>query len=106
MDNIKTIPLAERISGAFKADFPRGLLITAYDFLGVTGEITGEEGRYEKLYQTYIAPHDGKDGTHKRVCELIADADSMEPEDRDDILFWLLIEPFANLEPRERGQKS
>lgn len=104
MDEVKTIPLAERIRGASKGGFPLALSMTAYDFLGVTGEITGQEERYEKLYQTHIAPHDRTDGMRKRVCELTAEADALEPEDRDNLLFWLLIEPFVNMEDMERRQ--
>ncbi len=105
MNDIRKIPLAERIRGISKAGIPLALSMTARDFLDVTGEITGQEARYEMLYQTHIAPHDRVAGTGKRVCELIVDADVMEPEDWDNLLFWLLIEPFVNMEDMERRQE-
>ncbi len=105
MNDIRKIPLAERIRGVSKAGIPLAMSMTACDFLSVAGEITGQEARYEMLYQTHIAPHDRADGMKKRVCELITDADVMEPEDRDNLLFWLLIEPFVNMEDMERRQE-
>jgi len=105
MDNIKTIPLAERICNASTAALPLALSLTARDFLGVAGEITGQEERYEMLYRTHIAPFDRTSGIGKRVCELIAEADTMEPEDRDNTLFWLMIEPFVTMEEMERRQE-
>ncbi len=102
MGNIKILPLSERIRGAGGTSFPIALSLTAYDFLGVVGEMTGQVERYEKLYQTCIAPHDMMG---KRVYELIEEAHTMEPEEQDNTLFWLMIEPFANLEQMERRQK-
>lgn len=104
MDNIRKTPLAERIRGASRTDLPRAISLTARDFLGIAGEITGQEERYEKLYQTRIAPHDKKGDIGKLVCELAVEADTMAPGDRDNILFWLLIEPFANMDETERGK--
>ncbi len=105
MDNVKTIPLTERIRNASKAALPLALSLTARDFLGTAGEITGQEERYETLYRTHIAPFDREGGIGKRVCELIAEADTMEPEDRDNTLFWLMIEPFVTMEDMERRQE-
>lgn len=104
MDDRKKIPLAERIRGAAfcGTGIPSAMGISAYDFLGVAGEITGQEERYEKLYQTHIASHDSTDGAGKRVCELVVEADTMEPRDREKILFWLLVEPFANMDMERR----
>ncbi len=100
MDDRKKIPLAERIRGAAAcgSGIPQAMGIAAYDFLGVAGEVTGQEERYEKLYQTHIAPYDRTEGIRKRVCELVVEADTMEPKDRENILFWLLVEPFANMD--------
>ncbi len=104
MDDRQKIPLAERIRGAAAcgSGIPQAMGITACDFLGVAGEITGQEERYEKLYQAHIAPHDGAGGAEKRVCELVVEADTMGPKDRENILFWLLVEPFANMEMERR----
>jgi len=101
MADRKQIPLAERIRAAASCGtgIPFAMGISAYDFFGVAGEITGQEERYEKLYQTHIAPHDG---AGKRVCELVVEADTMGPKDRENILFWLLVEPFANMEMEGR----
>lgn len=104
MDDIKKMPLAQRIRGVSKAGLPLAMSLTACDFLGVAGEITGQESRYEKIYQDHIAPYDRVAGTGKRVCELVADADVMGPKDRANLLFWLLVEPFANMEEMERSQ--
>jgi len=107
MDDRKNIPLAERIRGAAScgSGIPLAMGLSAYDFLGVAGEITGQEERYEKLYQTHIAPHDSTDGAGKRVCDLVVEADTMEPKERANLLFWLLVEPFANMD-MERRQES
>lgn len=68
MDNIKRIPLAERIRSAVpnKASLPLAMFLYAEDFLGVAGEITGQKERYEKIYQTCVAPYDGAGETEKR----------------------------------------
>jgi len=105
MDDIKKMPLAERIRGVSKAGLPLAMSMTSRDFLSVAGEITGQEARYEIIYRTHIAPHDRVAGIGKRVCELITDADVMGPKDRDNLLFWLLIEPFANMDEIERRQE-
>jgi len=104
MDDRKKIPLTERIHAAASCGtgIPSAMGISAYDFLGVAGEITGQEERYGKLYQTHIAPHDSTGGVGKRVCELIVEADTMEPRERADLLFWLLVEPFANMDMERR----
>ncbi len=104
MDDRQKIPLAERIRGAAAcgSGIPQAMGITAYDFLGTAGEVTGQEERYEKLYQTHVAPHDRTEDIRKRVCELVIEADTMEPEARANTLFWLLVEPFANMEMERR----
>lgn len=106
MDNIKRIPLAERIRSVVpnKASLPLAMFLYAEDFLGVAGEITGQEERYEKIYQTCVAPYDGTGETEKRVCDLAADADRQRPADRKNLLFWLLVEPFVSIETMERRE--
>ncbi len=100
MTDRKKMPLAERIRGAAACGrgVPRAMGITAYDFLGTAGEVTGQEERYEKLYQVHVAPYDRTSGAGKRVYELAVEADAMGPEARENILFWLLVEPFANMD--------
>lgn len=104
MDNIKKIPLAERIRGVVPSNtrLPLAMSLYAEDFLGVVGEITGQEDRYEKIYQTCVAPYDGTGETEQRVCDLIAGTDGQRPADRNNLLFWLLVEPFVNIETMER----
>lgn len=104
MDNIKKIPLAERIRGVVpnRMNLPLAMSLYAGDFLGVVGEITGQEDRYEEIYQTCVAPYEGAGEAEQRVCDLIAGTDGQRPADRNNLLFWLLVEPFVNIETTER----
>lgn len=99
MNSSKKIPLAERMHSVVpsKADIPLAMGLRPLDLLELVGEMTGQEARYEGIYQTYIAPHSGTEETPKRVYKLVIDAGELGPKERANILFWLLVDPFATL---------
>ena len=107
MDKVQQISLAERLQGAGPRSMglPVAMGLYAEDFLGLVGQMTGQQERYAEVYTTRIKPYDGEDGGGKSVRNLIVAADALPPSEKTTLLFRLLVEPFAALEYMEVSDK-
>ena len=105
MDKAKT-PLAERIqgAGARSMGLPVAMGLYTEDFLGLVGEITGQQDRYAEIYEKYIKPYEGEGGG-KPVRNMVVAAETLSPAKKIMLLFRLLVEPFAALEYVEVSDK-
>lgn len=105
MDEIRQIPLAERICGAVSsaADIPAAMGMYTDDLMGVLGEMTGQEEKFRWLLG-FVQDFE-EDESPRRVCKLAVDALEWGPEERTQILFWMLAEPFALLYKAEGGEE-
>ena len=74
------------------------------DFFAVISEITGQSRRYQEIYQSQVAPYGTADGDLKSICDLVASSDRLPPAEWEQVLFWLLVEPFAAIEKKERKE--
>ena len=101
MDKAKT-PLAERIqgAGARSMGLPVAMGLYTEDFLGLVGEITGQQDRYAEIYEKYIKPYEGEGGG-KPVRNMVVAAETLSPAKKIMLLFRLLVEPFAAIEYME-----
>lgn len=105
MAEIKRIPLAERISGVIPSDagIPQAMGMCTKDLMEVLGEMTGLEEKFGWLLG-FVQDFEGEESP-KLVCKLAEEALGWAPEDRTQLLFWLLAEPFALLYKAEGGEE-
>ena len=106
MDKTQQIPLAERLqgAGAQSMGLPVAMGLYVEDFLGLVGQMTGQQDRYAEISDKYIKPYEGKDGG-KSVRNMVVSADALPPAEKTTLLFRLLVEPFAALEYMEVSDK-
>ena len=106
MDKTQQIPLAERLQGAGPRSLglPVAMGLYAEDFLGLVGEITGQQDRYAEIYEKYIKPYEGEGGG-KPVRNMVVAAETLPPADKTMLLFRILVAPFAALEYMEVSDK-
>lgn len=106
MNNVQQIPLAERLQGAGPRSMglPVAMGLYAEDFLGLVGQMTGQQDRYAEVYATQIKPYEGEDDG-KSVRNMVVAADALPPAEKTTLLFRLLVEPFAALEYMEVSDK-
>ena len=106
MDKTQQIPLAERIqgAGARSMGLPVAMGLYAEDFIGLVGQMTGQQERYAEVYATHIKPCEGEDGG-KSVRNMVVAADALPPAEKTTLLFRLLVEPFAAIEYMEVSDK-
>ena len=102
MNNVQQIPLAERLQGAGPRSMglPVAMGLYAEDFLGLVGQMTGQQDRYAEVYATQIKPYEGEDDG-KSVRNMVVAADALPPAEKTTLLFRLLVEPFAALEYKD-----
>lgn len=102
MDKVQQIPLAERLqgAGAQSMGLPAAMGLYTEDFLGLVGEITGQQDRYAEIYEKYIKPYEGEGGG-KPVRNMVVAAETLSPAEKTTLLFRLLVEPFAAIEYME-----
>ena len=64
MDKVQQIPLAERLQGAGPRSLglPVAMGLYAEDFIGLVGQMTGQQDRYAEIYEKYIKPYEGEGG--------------------------------------------
>ena len=107
MDKVQQIPLAERLQGTGPRSMglPIAMGLYAEDFIGLVGQMTGQQERYAEVYATHIKPYDGEGGSGKSVRYMVVAADALPPEEKTTLLFRLLVEPFAALEYVEVSDK-
>ena len=103
MDKVQQIPLAERLQGTGPRSMglPIAMGLYAEDFIGLVGQMTGQQERYAEVYATHIKPYDGEGGGGKSVRNMVVAADTLPPEEKTTLLFRLLVEPFAAIEYME-----
>ena len=94
MDKVQQIPLAERLQGAGPRSLglPVAMGLYAEDFIGLVGQMTGQQDRYAEIYEKYIKPYEGEGG-------------GKSPAEKTTLLFRLLVEPFVALEYVEVSDK-
>lgn len=99
------LSLQQRISRVrpVKGIVPQATCLCAYDFLGVIGEMLGQSERYETIYNLKIKQYDCADGSKKSVCEMVHAAQHLSSNAQDQLLYWLLIEPFISMDRQEGG---
>ena len=106
MDKVQQIPLAERLQGAGPRSLglPVAMGLYAEDFIGLVGQMTGQQDRYAEIYEKNIKPYEGEGGG-KSVRNMVVSADALPPAEKTTLLFRLLVEPFAALEYVEVSDK-
>ena len=107
MDKVQQIPLAERLQGAGPRSLglPVAMGLYAEDFIGLVGQMTGQQDRYAEIYEKYIKPYESEDGGGKSVRNTVVSADALPPAEKTTLLFRLLVEPFVALEYVEVSDK-
>lgn len=104
MKGFRKVPLQEQIK-RFAPNWGRSPLAAGlcdFDFFASIGEMLGQESRYRTIYMSYIAPYGSKNSDLKRIRDLVRTADTLPLIGRNRLLFYLLVEPFAALERKER----
>ena len=106
MDKVQQIPLAERLQGAGPRSLglPVAMGLYAEDFIGLVGQMTGQQDRYAEIYEKYIKPYEGECGG-KPVRNMVVAAETLSPAEKTTLLFRLLVEPFAAIEYMEVSDK-
>ena len=101
------IPLAQRLQSAAhgRKGLPWALGIYDLDFYREIGEMTHQEERYQSVYEEHIKPYGSPDGSMKCLYDLVTEADELEEADRQDLLFWLLVEPFATIHTQQNNKE-
>lgn len=107
MDKVQQIPLAERLQGTGPRSMglPVAMGLYAEDFIGLVGQMTGQQERYAEVYATHIKPYDGEGEGGKSVRNMVVAADALPPVEKTMLLFRLLVEPFAAIEYMEVSDK-
>ena len=99
-------PLSERMRGVtpHRIKLPNAVGLYNRDFFAAVGRMTGQEERYESIYETRIQPYEDMSDGGQRIYELAAEADGLEEGEKNNLLFWLLVEPFVTMkENKERN---
>ena len=106
MDKTQQTPLAERLQGTGPRSMglPIAMGLYAEDFIGLVGQMTGQQDRYAEIYEKYIKPYEGEGGG-KSVRNMVVSADALPPAEKTTLLFRLLVEPFVALEYVEVSDK-
>lgn len=106
MDKVQQIPLAERLQGAGPRSLglPVAMGLYAEDYIGLVGQMTGQQDRYAEIYEKYIKPYEGEGGG-KSVRNMVVSVDALPPAEKTTLLFRLLVEPFVALEYVEVSDK-
>lgn len=78
MDKVQQIPLAERLQGAGPRSLglPVAMGLYAEDFIGLVGQMTGQQDRYAEIYEKYIKPYEGEGGG-KSVRNMVVSVDAL-----------------------------
>ena len=99
MKPAEKISLAQRIHMASpgRGGLPNAVGLCDVDFFEVIGELTGLEEEYQSIYQSYVAPYANEDGSLTRIYHLVERAEEQEEYRRQDLLYWVLVEPFVTL---------
>ena len=98
--------LSERMRGVTpnKIKLPNAVGLCNRDFFAAVGRMTGQEERYQFIYETHIQPYESTPDGSQRICELADEADALEEGEKNNLLFWLLVEPFVTMkENKERN---
>lgn len=104
--SIKKISLAQRMGkvSQFKGKLPRAIGLYDFDFFDEVGAMTAQEERYRSIFEKEIKPYrDTDDDTMERMYTLVTRADELEDSDRQNLLFWLLVEPFATIQNQQNN---
>lgn len=106
MDKTQQTPLAERLQGTGPRSMglPVAMGLYAEDFIGLVGQMTGQQDRYAEIYEKYIKPYEGEGGG-KSVRNMVVSVDALPPAEKTTLLFRLLVEPFVALEYVEVSDK-
>lgn len=107
MDKPQQIPLTERLQGAGTRSMglPVAMGLYVEDFLGLVGQMTGQQRRYKKVYKADIELYEEVDNKAKTVRDLVVEANTLPQAEKTTLLFRLLVEPFAALEYVEVSDK-
>lgn len=85
MDKTQQTPLAERLQGTGPRSMglPIAMGLYAEDFIGLVGQMTGQQERYAEVYATHIKPYDGEGGSGKSVRNMVVAADAPTARGKD-----------------------
>lgn len=102
------IPLAQQLQNAAhgRKELPLALGIYDLDFYREIGEITNQEERYQSVYEEHIKSYGNPDGSMKCLYDLVTEADELEEANRQDLLFWLLVEPLATIHNQQNKERK
>lgn len=104
---IRRIPLAERLQMARGANsFPLAVGLCDADFFRTIGRMTGEKEKYDQVYQSYIRMYGSNDETRVNVIDLVIQAEQLDDEALEKLLYWTLVEPFAAIKKAGENQKE
>ena len=100
----RRIPLAERLQLA-QSDytFPTAIGLRDIDFFYTVGKMTGEEEKYNQAYDSYIREYGSTDETRVDVINLIEQAERLDGEAREQLLYWTLGAPCAAIKKTEEN---
>ena len=101
------LPLTVRLQiarGRYFLPFAVGLRDVEY--FETVGKMTGEEEKYARVYESYIKEHGSTGEKRVGVFDLVAQAEWLDEETQEKLLYLTLIEPFAAISKAEQNQKG
>lgn len=111
MDPLIKIPLSERLqsAGTVAPNFLSAFELFISDYYTTMGEMT-QDPRFSATYQTAIAPYSrrnkGGELTELLLSEVVDVVSELPPPERAEVLYKLLIEPFARLHDCEKESEG
>ena len=106
-ENRRQIPLAERVQrvkGIRSIPFALGL--RDVDFFQTIGEMTGDEEKYNQAYASHIRDYGSTNEERKDIYNLVVLADQLDDEALENLLYWILVEPFAALAKQNQKERN
>ena len=103
------IPLAERLQLVRGNYFlPAAVGLRDVDFFSTVGRMTGEEEKYAQVYESYIREYGSTDKVRRDVFNLVAvaQAEQLDDETREKLLYWTLVEPFTAIKNAKQNQEG
>ena len=105
------LPLEERIRGLVRGGgFPEAIGAIDVNFFDAIGRMTGKESKYQSIYKEQFSWR-GRSGKKERygrkdIYDLILSIDELYHSEREALLPYLLVYPFADLRKTDYSRKK
>ena len=103
----RRIPLRDRLQFAHGAhSLPHAVGLRDCDFFTGVSLLTGEEGKYEDVRESYLSGYGSTEEERVNVYDLVTQAAHLVDELQENLLYWTLVEPFSAIKRAEETSKK